>query len=200
MPQTLWLFRHAHRWDFFQPEWFNTATYPYDPPLSPEGERQAICISQHLYQEPIHLIFTSPFLRTIQTAAPLSAALNLPIRLEWGLCEWLCRDWTPTLPTTTPIEQLLTHYPTIDRSYCSHFIPQYPETLADLHDRTYIITENLVQKSYVNSLIIAHKGSVLGIAATLTQNPEWRSTDLPCAGGLKLVRRDDRIWTVTEMF
>jgi broad specificity phosphatase PhoE len=197
MTQIIWLVRHAHRWDFVYPEWFNTASYPYDPPLSPTGERQAAILSQLLDREPIQRIFTSPFLRTIQTAVPLSQALDLPIQLEWGLCEWLCQEWTSGFPVTTPIEELLASYPTIDESYHSHLIPRYPETLVDLDDRIQIIAEKIVHNNFYNSLIIAHKGSVLGMVAILTRDERWKSQDLPCAGAIKLIR-DRNTWHIAK--
>ncbi|MGK7892391.1 MAG: histidine phosphatase family protein, partial [Xenococcus sp. (in: cyanobacteria)] len=37
MKQTVWIARHGNRLDFVNPEWFNTATRRYDPPLSEDG-------------------------------------------------------------------------------------------------------------------------------------------------------------------
>ena len=118
--------------------------------------------------------------------------LQLPIRLEWGLCEWLCQDWTSTLPETTPIDMLMVDYPNIDSAYQSLVVPCYPETPAELNARIEIISHRLVQHNSQNILAIAHKGSVLGIAAALTGNDVWRTEDLPCGGIIKLVRSEDR--------
>jgi broad specificity phosphatase PhoE len=185
--QTLWLMRHADRLDFIQPEWFETALYPYDPPLAPRGLDFAISLAQDLSLSPIEQIFTSPFLRTIQTAAPLARMLQISIQMEWGLCEWLCQDWTPAIPATTPIDELIRDYPSIDRDYRSLVLPCYPETRAELDARTFTIAHKLVQSNVKNILAIAHKGSVLGIAAALTGDDNWRTYDLPCGGKLKLV-------------
>jgi broad specificity phosphatase PhoE len=190
--QTIWLVRHAHRLDFIQPEWFETAIYPYDPPLSAEGLARSQSIAEELGQLSIDLIFTSPFLRTIQTVDPLARMLQLPIRLEWGLCEWLCQDWTSTLPETTPIDMLMVDYPNIDSAYQSLVVPCYPETPAELNARVKIISHRLVQHNSQNILAIAHKGSVLGIAAALTGNDVWRTYDLPCGGIIKLIRSEER--------
>ena len=185
--QTIWLIRHADRLDFIQPEWFDTAVYPYDPPLAPSGFNRARLLAQELSQASIRQIFTSPFLRTIQTADPLARVLSVPIQLEWGLSEWLCQDWTPALPETTPIDDLIRDYPGIDRSYRSLVLPCYPETAAELDARLAILAQKLVQNNPENILAIAHKGSVLGIAAALTGNADWRTQDLPCGGVIKLI-------------
>lgn len=185
--QTLWLIRHAQRLDFVEPEWFETARYPYDPPLSSLGFSSAAALATELGEVRFDRIFTSPFLRTIQTADPLARLLQIPIQLEWGLCEWLCEDWSPALPTTMPIEQSIQDYPQIEHTYQSLVIPSYPETLEKLDTRTAIIAQKLVQSNAQNILVIAHKGSILGITAALTGKSDWRSYNLPCTGMIKLV-------------
>jgi broad specificity phosphatase PhoE len=190
--QTLWLVRHAHRLDFIQPEWFDTAVYRYDPPLSTQGFDRAISFAQEFSRVPIDRIYTSPFLRTIQTADPLARLLQLPLRLEWGLCEWLCQDWTSGFPETTPVKELIRCYPNIEVTYKSLVLPCYPETLEELDARIDKIAYKLIQGNCQNIVAIAHKGSVLGIAAALTGNADWRTYDLPCGGAIKLVWTQER--------
>jgi broad specificity phosphatase PhoE len=190
--QTLWLVRHEHRLDFIHPEWFETAIYPYDPPLSIEGSQRAVRLAEKFIDIPIDRIYTSPFLRTIQTANPLAMLLQLKIQLEWGLCEWLCRDWTSDLPETTPVDELMRCYPNVDVAYQSLVTPCYPETVEELDARIYNIAYKLIQGNCENMLVVAHKGSVVGIVAALTGNSDWLNYDLPCGGIIKLLRDRDR--------
>jgi broad specificity phosphatase PhoE len=192
--QTFWLVRHAHRLDFIEPEWFDRAIYPYDPPLSPQGHDRALCLARELSGLKVERIITSPFLRTIQTADPLARLLNVPIQLEWGLCEWLCCDWTTEMPKTTPIDDLLRCYPNIDESYQSLLVPCYPETTDALNIRLNTISQKLSRSNCEEMVAIAHKGSVLGIAAALTGNDDWQTYDLPCGGMIKLVKNGD-LWS-----
>jgi broad specificity phosphatase PhoE len=185
--QTFWLIRHAHRLDFIEPEWFDTAIYPYDPPLSPQGCDRAMWLVEKFTGVAIDRIFTSPFLRTIQTADPLARSRQLPIRLEWGLCEWLCQEWTSEFPKTTPLDELMQYFPNVDIDYRSLVMPCYPETVGNLTSRLRTIAHKLIADNCENILAIAHKGSVLGIAAALTGRDEWRTYDLPCGGIIKLV-------------
>jgi broad specificity phosphatase PhoE len=194
--QTIWLIRHAHRLDFIEPAWFETAIYPYDPPLSSQGCDRAMQLAQAFASIPIDRVLTSPFLRTIQTGSPLAALLQLPIRLEWGLCEWLCQDWTPALPKTTPIAELKRNYPNIDVNYQSLVMPCYPETLEELDTRLNNIAQKLIHHNCDHLLAIAHKGSVLGIVAALTGEAGWRDYDLPCGGIIKLTR--DRVGAASQ--
>ena len=196
--QTFWLVRHAHRLDFIEPEWFDRAIYPYDPPLSAQGHDRAIWLARKFSDLKVDRIYTSPFLRTIQTADPLARALKIPIQLEWGLCEWLCRDWTTEFPKTTPIDELLRHYPNIDDGYQSLLVPCYPETTDALNIRLNTISQKLNCNNCDRAIAIAHKGSVLGIVAALTRNDDWRAYDLPCGGIIKLVKEEDRWSGVVE--
>jgi broad specificity phosphatase PhoE len=192
--QTLWLVRHEHRLDFDRPEWFDTARYRYDPPLADRGVDRAKLLAAKLTEVSIDKIYTSPFLRTIQTADPIARSVRLPIRLEWGLCEWLCKDWTTELPETTPVDELVRSHPNIDLAYRSLVTPHYPETMEELDTRINNIADKLITDNWECGLAIAHKGSVLGIAAALTGAAEWRSYNLPCGGIIKLVREDGDRW------
>lgn len=193
--QSLWLIRHAARLDFIQPEWFTTAIHPYDPPLSPAGIEQSQLLAHKFSGEPIDAIFTSPFLRTIQTAAPIAHLLQLSIQLEWGLCEWLCQEWTSSFPETLTIAQLISEYSDIDPTYQSLVVPYYPETHAELDARCSIIADRLVRdkiNEHNNTIAIGHKISILGIAKALTGDKSWGSYDLACGDGIKLTRSGSR--------
>jgi broad specificity phosphatase PhoE len=192
----IWLVRHEHRLDFIEPEWFETATYPYDPPLSPQGFVRSATLAENFDRVPIDIIYTSPFLRTIQTADPLAKLFQLPIRLEWGLCEWLCEEWTPGIPATNPVENSIRNYPNIDAAYQSLVRPCYPETIEELDARASNIAYKLSQDNCKHIVAIAHKGSILGIVAALTGEDSWRTYDLPCGGIIKLVG-DESGWHST---
>ena len=64
-----------------------------DPPLAPEGERQARALAERLAGERFAGLFVTPLKRTAQTAAPLAALTGLepvvvPELREVGLGEW----------------------------------------------------------------------------------------------------------------
>ena len=60
---------------------------PLDPDISAIGVGQAAETAELLKNEGLHLIYASPFLRTVHTAAVIAEKLNLKIRLEWGVGE-----------------------------------------------------------------------------------------------------------------
>ena len=191
--QTVWIARHGNRLDFVNPEWFNTAKRRYDPPLSEDGWTQAQELANRLKGEPIQHIFSSPFLRTIQTADCVAQALNIPIKLEAGLSEWLNPDWMSETPEIHPQEFLEQRYPRIDWSYQSLVIPQYPETEMVVNQRTALIARKLVANFSANILLIGHGASVVGTANELMREDAVIHASLCCL--VKLVS-DNQTWSM----
>jgi broad specificity phosphatase PhoE len=91
----------------------------HDPPLSSLGMRQAMEVGQWLSAKddvpPIAKVLTSPYIRTIQTAAPLAAQLDLKLLLEDGIAEGTPnRGGVPGLPM--PAERF-PYMPCIETDY-----------------------------------------------------------------------------------
>ncbi|NJK99393.1 MAG: histidine phosphatase family protein [Spirulinaceae cyanobacterium SM2_1_0] len=164
MPQTVWIARHGNRLDFVNPDWFNTAARPYDPPLSEDGIVQAQELGDRLRGAGIRHIFASPFLRTVQTAHEVAKILDRPLWLEAGLSEWLNPAWMPTYPETEAREILAAQYTTIDLSYSAAIQPHYPESEADVAARTAKTVQHLVGHYREDLLLVGHGASVLGTA------------------------------------
>ncbi len=187
MNQTIWIARHGNRLDFVNPDWFNSAERPYDPPLSEDGFIQAQELGQRLKSEKIGHIFCSPFLRTVQTAAPVAEILDLPLKLEAGLSEWLNPEWMTSKPETLSLQVLKKHFPRLDLSYTSRVIPKYPETIEQLRDRTRATSITLVEEFNQDLLFVGHGASVCGATTGLTGGSPSINASLCCL--VKLVRQ-----------
>ncbi|CAN6836906.1 unnamed protein product [Brassica oleracea var. botrytis] len=111
--QNVIVMRHGDRADHCEPLWASTAVRPWDPPLVHDGKVRAFQTGQRIRSQvgfPIHRVIVSPFLRCIQTAAQVVAALSavnlddnamsskdvpsiynskLKVAIEFGLCEIL---------------------------------------------------------------------------------------------------------------
>ena len=59
-----------------------------DPPLTPLGERQALCAGEALVNKGIVKFYCSPMLRALQTAQIMAEPLGLPPHVFVGLHEW----------------------------------------------------------------------------------------------------------------
>lgn len=191
MSQIVWIARHANRLDFVNPEWFNTAERRYDPPLSADGFLQAQELAERLKGERISHIFTSPFLRTVQTANQVAEILDLPLKLEWGLCEWLNPEWMTEMPETLPREVLAEEFPRIDLSYHPRVMPKYPESDESCVQRAGETARQLADEFSGEILLVGHGASVIG--ATMGLAVDAAETEL--SAGLcclyKLVRQGE---------
>ncbi|WP_413200174.1 histidine phosphatase family protein [Nostoc piscinale] len=168
MSQIVWIARHANRLDFVNPDWFLTAERRYDPPLSDDGFVQAKQLAQRLKSEKITHIFASPFLRTVQTANAVAEALDLSIKLETGLSEWLNPEWMTEEPERLSTPALKELFPRIDHSYTSRIAAKYPETHEQVRARSGQTARCLATECFPEQiLLVAHGASVLGAAMGL---------------------------------
>lgn len=106
--QNVVVLRHADRLDFSDHSWAAMAARPWDPPLMEQGILRAFNTGRVITNDigsPIHRVFVSPFLRCLQTAAQVVAAVDhvsaetatrdsaspsqLKVSIEYGLCEKL---------------------------------------------------------------------------------------------------------------
>lgn len=193
MAKTIWITRHGNRYDFVNPEWFITAKRRYDPHLAEDGIIQAQQLGQRLSSEVITHIFSSPFLRTVQTAYEVAKILDLPIKLEAGLGEWLNPNWMDYNPEIRSPETLSQTYPNIDLSYQSRIIPQYPESEEMVMKRTAQTAQKLASEFAGELLFVGHGASVLGTAEGLLGEPLNIRASFCCL--TKLVQ-DNNVWEV----
>ncbi|MGC1393699.1 MAG: histidine phosphatase family protein [Coleofasciculaceae cyanobacterium] len=187
MTQTVWIARHGNRLDFVNPEWFNTAERPYDPPLSEDGVIQASQLGKRLVDSGIKQIFASPFLRTVQTANCVADILDLPIKLESGLSEWLNPAWMISSPERHSMAELQKLFPRIDSSYKSRVIAEYPETLEQVNQRTAQTALHLTREFADDMLLVGHGASVVGATWGLVEGTPQIQATLCCL--VKLVRQ-----------
>jgi broad specificity phosphatase PhoE len=202
MHSTVWLVRHAHRLDFIQPEWFETAFLPYDPPLSALGWQQSLELVPRLKNSHIQQVFTSPYLRAVQTAYPIAQSLGLLIQVEDGLKEWLNPGWSTSLPKTSSIKALITQGFPIDSTYSSQLLLTYPETMAELKNRADIVARKIITQLDRCSLIVAHKHTLTAIAESLTGNTAIASSLEFAPAGVMVLTTTNRAscsWQITAL-
>jgi broad specificity phosphatase PhoE len=191
MSQIVWIARHANRLDFVNPDWFLTAERRYDPPLSNDGMVQAQQLAKRLKKENITHIFASPFLRTVQTANAVAEMLNLPIKLETGLSEWLNPAWMSEEPERLSTPALAKLFPRIDTSYTSRIAAKYPETHEKVRERSGQTARCLATEFFPEDiLLVAHGASVLGGAMGLVGEIAKTEVKASLCSLVKVVRQD----------
>jgi probable phosphoglycerate mutase len=90
---TVLLVRHGESAPAHPDRPFATRDGHGDPPLDPNGERQAELLAERLQREPIAAIYVTTLQRTHQTAAPLAKRLGLTPIEEPDLREVFLGDW-----------------------------------------------------------------------------------------------------------
>lgn len=191
MSQIVWIARHANRLDFVNPDWFLTAERRYDPPLSDDGMLQAQQLARRLKKEKIGHIFASPFLRTVQTANAVAEMLNLPIKLETGLSEWLNPVWMTEEPERLSTPALAKLFPRIDTSYTSRIAAKFPETHEKVRERSGQTARCLATEFFPEDiLLVAHGASVLGGAMGLVGEIAKTEVKASLCSLVKVVRQD----------
>ncbi len=190
MTQIVWIARHANRLDFVNPDWFNTAERPFDPPISDDGVVQAQQLAQRLKAENITRIFASPFLRTVQTANQVAQVLDLPIKLESGLSEWLNPAWMPTMPERLSIEALAELFPRIDTNYTARVMAEHPETGEQALERSGKTARLLADEFPEDILLVGHGASVLGATMGLVGGISKPEVNAALCCLVKIVRQD----------
>jgi broad specificity phosphatase PhoE len=190
MSQVIWIARHANRLDFVNPDWFLTAERRYDPPLSDDGMVQAQLLARRLKGEKIAHIFASPFLRTVQTANAVAEVLDLPIKLETGLSEWLNPEWMTEEPERLSISALAVLFPRIDTSYTPRIAAQYPETHEKVRERSGQTARCLAAEFFPDDiLLVAHGASVLGAAMGFVGDVAKQEVKASLCSLVKVVRQ-----------
>jgi len=162
----LWIVRHGERIDDVDHQWVETTARPFDPPLTKKGEEQALKTGQQLkklihgfYQQeqPQIFLYSSPFLRTLQTAMKISQQMNhLPIKVEEGISEWLATRFFTSMPTFTASKDLKFQYGEefcLDTSYSTFWHCKYPESIDQMAEK-YTTTARTLAHQHPNTHII----------------------------------------------
>jgi broad specificity phosphatase PhoE len=193
VPRTIWLARHGNRQDFVDVAWRKTAARPDDPGLSPDGLIQAHELGLRLQGEGIDHIFASPFLRTLETAHHIAEVLDLSIKLEAGLGEYIKPRGFHHPPELLSPSRIRSQFTRVDRQYGSLVFPQYPETWRELRQRSQQTIQALLQNFKGHLLLISHAATIKSLARSLTPRASWR--DSPFCGFTKLVHHHDH-WII----
>jgi broad specificity phosphatase PhoE len=150
---------------------------------------QAKQLGERLKAEQIAHVFASPFLRAVETAHYVADALDLSIKVEFGLSEFFNPNWFFSKPEQLTLDSLAQLFPQIDRGCTSRAIAQYPETEQIALLRAGKAARQLADEFSQSLLLVGHGASVMGAVRGLLNQPVYVSC--PLCGLFKLVRQDD---------
>lgn len=159
--RTIWIARHGNREDFVDPGWVERAERPYDPGLSPDGLEQARQLAGRLAGENISRIYSSPYLRTVETAHAVAERLGLPLYLEPGFGEWLNPAYFPGTPELLPADEIRQRFPRVADGHEPIEQPVYPESEKQIAVRSARVTERLMDGADGESILLVGHGATV---------------------------------------
>ncbi len=129
-------------------------------PLSEDGKNQAVILAERLKEMPIDLIFTSPFIRSSQTAKIISEKLGLPVEYWEELKERKRPSEIYGLKTTNPkarrINKLISdNWPKGNWRYSDD------ETFEELKLRAEKVLAHLEKKHNTQNILCVSHGTIM---------------------------------------
>jgi broad specificity phosphatase PhoE len=165
-----------------------------DPPLDSQGELEAEALARWFGRFELTGIYSSPLLRTRQTAEPIGDALELPVHLEPGLLDLDYGDWTGLTKEEARAEspgafaRFLAH-PTSSR-------PPGGESVYLMGKRVHEVLDRMAKRYSGGRVIavsheLALRASILGVSDPGTE-PFW-DIEVPPGSVTTLLAADGRL-------
>ncbi|WP_380678291.1 histidine phosphatase family protein [Salinigranum sp. GCM10025319] len=183
MTRVLWLVRHGERRDETDPGWVDGADRPHDPPLTDHGRWQAERVGDRLRGSQVRIVYTSPFLRAVETAHIVAERLGRPVFVDHGLSEHLNPEWFDVAPSVMTPRALAERFETVDTTHASSLRPNYPETSEEAAERTVRAVRRLAANAPGPPLFVGHGLTVASVVADFTGRSD---VDTPLCGITRL--------------
>ena len=163
-PQRLFFVRHGLRRDTVDPLWAASADEPHDPPLCERGLAQADAVGRSLRGQSIEAVYSSPFLRALQTADAIAASLGLPVCVEPAFGEWLNPQWMSARPALLDERERKRRFPRVDDTYQPRGRSDFPEVdeTREVRSRVCRAMEALWRDFPGQPFVVVSHGSPLG--------------------------------------
>lgn len=166
-------------------------------PLTEKGLENSVDLIGDLEDEKIDLIFSSPFIRTLQTIYPYSKKKDLDINLEYSIAEFQHNKIIPEKSYQVRLPEYLANKFNYNKEYKSLIYPEnfkYPEEVKDIKKRVREFISTLIRnyvKTKKNIILVTHQivCNILSEIAYSNKNSESEydlQTDYP-KGALTLI-------------
>jgi broad specificity phosphatase PhoE len=137
-----------------------------DPPLTELGQAQALCLAERLKAEPIRRVIASDRQRATATAAPIAAALGLPVETDPDLRELHFGRWEGRRP-----DELWAEERNIYEAWLNNLVISPPggESL----DRLQARIARALGRAGEGALLVTHGGPIRLLLAAWTGEGLW---------------------------
>jgi len=173
--------RHSERLDHIDPNGYRLTdggkAFPFDSPLTEDGKELASDVAKELAQlhreAKFSAVICSPYLRCLQTAAPVAQLLGLPVLIDQEVGEVWSEDMPKRAPPHRPVEQLSELTTSLGLNIKNPISdgvvelfgerPVWAESTRDGHKRCLVRMESYIRESTAmrkNFIIICHAPGV----------------------------------------
>ncbi|KAI6658979.1 Mitochondrial tRNA-specific 2-thiouridylase 1-like [Oopsacas minuta] len=189
--QLICLLRHAERLDDVDMSWLSHKQMrKYDPPLSPSGREVASSICEHLRLDTLGVkhVVSSPFLRTLQTAAPIAKCLSHSQLIVCnGVCECLSEEVGFKTQPIFDQQQQTEACTGLSINYMSDPCPVFPETVLEVQDRYRAAIQMVADKYWPDTVLIITHAIAVRTAFRFYSAPPLNGL-IPYCGGIVVKR------------
>jgi len=133
-------------------------------PLTKLGLEKSNKLVSSIKECKINKIFSSPFIRTLQTIDPFVRESKLPVNIEYGLEEINHEDIIPKKAAGINLPEYLAEIFNYNPNYKSHIKPSdinYPEKTEHVKKRVKRLLRNILTENFPsedNILLVTHQG------------------------------------------
>lgn len=149
----IYILRHEHR----------TQDCSFFSPLTKKGLENSIKLVDYLKKEKIDKIYSSPFIRTLQTIYPYAKEHDIKINIEYGLSEIHHQDIIPKKAVGISLPEYLAESFNYNPEYKTVIEPTkiiYPEKEIDAQNRMKRILKKVIEdniKCNYNIVLVTHQ-------------------------------------------
>jgi len=152
----LYILRHEDR----------TMDLTFFSPLTKNGLEKSIDLIDHLEKERINSVYSSPYIRTLQTIFPYSKKYNLKPKLDYSITELYQEENIPKKSYQITLPQYIAETFNYDDEYKSLTMPtniKFPEDIKLFNNRIKYFLKNIIGNNYntnKNILLVTHQGVI----------------------------------------
>jgi broad specificity phosphatase PhoE len=152
----LYILRHEDR----------TMDLTFFSPLTKNGLEKSVDLINYLEKEKINLIYSSPYIRTLQTIYPYSKKYNLKSKLDYSLTELYQDSNIPKKSYQITLPEYIAKSFDFDEEYNSLIMPSdinFPEDIKKFNERIKHFLKTIISNNYNTSnnvILVTHQGVI----------------------------------------
>lgn len=169
----IYLLRHEDR----------TQDATFFSPLTKQGLENSVKLIKDLEKSNINIVYSSPFIRTLQTIYPYVKKNKFKINLEYGLSEVQHQNIIPKNSYAVRLPNYVAESFNYNEKYRSLHNPEdhkYPEKEKDIQSRVRKTLQKIIEKHYQtndNVILVTHQGVSNSILKIINKKSFHKGTD-----------------------